>query len=855
MRILIDMQGAQNGSRYRGIGRYSLAFAHALIRHRGRHEIILLLSDLFPESVMSMRAIFEPAIGREGVHIWSGLTSSYFLDPSNDWRRRTSELLREAFIATLSPDVVVVTSMFEGCGDDSVTSVNEFCSQNFNAAIFYDLIPLIYSEDYLADSRVRLWYEEKVRQLKKSDLLLAISKSTIEEGIRHIGLKCDALLNISAAVGPEFCPASYSDDYLRKFSKRFGLTRPFLMYSGATDPRKNVRSLIAAWSLLPPAIRAAHQLALVGGMPSDHRQTLERFARSKGIASSELVFSDRVDDSDLLTFYRICRAFILPSLHEGFGLPALEAMACGAPTIGSNFSSIPEVIGLQSAMFDPRSPEDISDHIARALTDDGFRQSLLENGKARASLFSWDQSASLALERFEQMQNCGGITPPLKQTSEARVERLVELISNIRGNEIADTDLLTCAEAIARMIPRSDARAFVYVDISELHRRDSRSGIQRVVRSLAKCFLGLSDKTRVFHLIYATEDQPYRHANAYMRMMLGDSDIVSEVGLDDDIIDFRSGDTFLGLDFQDQIVIAHAPYYRQLRRHGVRVCFVVYDLLPIMHPNFFSSAVRANYERWLEIVSEQDSAICISRTTATELTSWCRKQNGNKLLPLTIDWFHMGADVENSSPSKGLPIDADVHIQRIGATPSFLMVGTIEPRKGYEQVISAFETLWEQGANISLVIVGRQGWLVEDLVKRLRHHPQAGQHLFWIESASDEYVERLYQTSACLIAASFGEGFGLPLIEAARHELPLIVRDIPIFREVAGDHAFYFRGSTPVSLAAAIRHWLSMYVTNIHPGTREMPWSTWDQSANQLLRKIIPSENFQIDEVGSLPRN
>ena len=130
------------------------------------------------------------------------------------------------------------------------------------------------------------------------------------------------------------------------------------------------------------------------------------------------------------------------------------------------------------------------------------------------------------------------------------------------------------------------------------------------------------------------------------------------------------------------------------------------------------------------------------------------------------------------------------------------MVGTIEPRKGHMQVLDAFDQLWSQGMDINLIIAGAEGWrhlrqdmrrTIPQIVARLRSHRERGRRLFWVNGPSDEYLEKIYATSSCLIAASEGEGFGLPLIEAARHKLPIIARDIPVFREVAGEHALLFR--------------------------------------------------------------
>jgi len=178
------------------------------------------------------------------------------------------------------------------------------------------------------------------------------------------------------------------------------------------------------------------------------------------------------------------------------------------------------------------------------------------------------------------------------------------------------------------------------------------------------------------------------------------------------------------------------------------------------------------------------------------------------------------------------------------------MVGTLEPRKGYTQTLSAFEKLWMQGVDANLVIVGKQGWMVEKLVEKLRRHPELGCRLFWLEGISDEYLEKVYASCTCLIAASEGEGFGLPLIEAAQHKLPIIARDIPVFHEVAGEHAFYFKGKEPDDLAKAVQKWLELYHSGQHPKSDDMPWLTWNESASQLLDIIIAGK-WQMELDGS----
>jgi hypothetical protein len=167
------------------------------------------------------------------------------------------------------------------------------------------------------------------------------------------------------------------------------------------------------------------------------------------------------------------------------------------------------------------------------------------------------------------------------------------------------------------------------------------------------------------------------------------------------------------------------------------------------------------------------------------------------------------------------------------------MVGTIEPREGHAQVLSAFEQLWAAGHAVNLAIIGNQGWSADKLAGRLRHHPELGKRLFWLEGISEECLPRVYQASAALLVASEGEGFGLPLLEAAQQGLPIVARDLPVIREVAGEHAFYFSGEDPSRLANALRHWLALKAAGQAPPSLAIPRLTWTESAERLIQVVL----------------
>ena len=401
VRILIDLQGAQGSSRDRGIGRYALALALGIARNRGAHSVLVALSDLFPETIEPIRAAFNGILPQNNIHVWCAEPRVAFVDTSSAARRRNAEAQREAFLTSLRPDMVVVTSQFEGIADDSVTSVKRFTDAP-TAVVFYDLVPLIYKDTYLNNSVNSAWYYEKLAQFKCADLFLAISESSRVECMDQLGLDSDQIVNISAGTNPQFRPRQVSSSQLERLRDRYGLKRDFVMYTGGFDWRKNIEHLIGAYSQLPLSLRRKHQLALVGALPSGHQLKIQKLGQDAGLAREELIVTGYVSDDDLLTLYNACLVFVLPSLHEGFGLPALEAMQCGKAVLAANSSSLPEVVGRRDALFDPRDDAAITTALKQVMEDDAFRAELERHGPTQAAKFSWDNSAQRAIAAIER---------------------------------------------------------------------------------------------------------------------------------------------------------------------------------------------------------------------------------------------------------------------------------------------------------------------------------------------------------------------------------------------------------------------------------------------------------------------
>ena len=403
IRCVLDLQGAQGESAFRGIGRYSLNFARAMVRSAGEHEVWIALSGLFPETAASLRAEFSKWLPQDRIVVFRAPGPVSELDPANTWRRKAAEAIREAFLASLKPDILHVSGIVEGYVDDSVTSVKSHDSSYLTAATFYDAIPLLYPDQYLYSSDITNYYLRKLQWLKRCDLLLAISESSRREAIQELNIPEDRVRNISTGLEERFEPIELSPETRASLFEKYGIRKSFLMYSGATDARKNMEGLIPAFALLPPRIRSEYQLLLAGKNEDARRRQLQDLARQHGLREDRLLFTGFVDDADLLALYNTCSLFVLPSYHEGFGLPALEAMACGAPAIASNVTSLPEVVDNPDALFDPGQPADIARKIEHVLMDSDFRKRLSKGGLIQAKRFTWDRTARSAWSAFEEL--------------------------------------------------------------------------------------------------------------------------------------------------------------------------------------------------------------------------------------------------------------------------------------------------------------------------------------------------------------------------------------------------------------------------------------------------------------------
>jgi glycosyltransferase involved in cell wall biosynthesis len=563
---------------------------------------------------------------------------------------------------------------------------------------------------------------------------------------------------------------------------------------GTIEPRKGHLQTLAAFELLWQQGQPVN-LVIVGkegwfGLPDKERRTIPQITaklRNHQELGQRLFWLEGISDDYLEQIYATSTCLIAASEGEGFGLPLIEAAQHQLPILARDIPVFREVAGDHAYYFKGNAPVDLQ----QAIND------WLQHYSAKKHPTSTEMSYLTWAENAKQ---------------------LGQLLSSFNQNSNIHSEY--------------KAKPKLYIDISVVYRNDFKTGIQRVVRAILS---ELIDRPPVgysvcpVYLDNAHESWVYYAVPDYI------------TAPDNTPINPSSADILLGLDLAGWYVINafDQGLYQQFMAAGVRIYFVVYDLLPVLAPQFFNEDVDKAHQQWLTCIAQSDGVICISKAVADEFASWSTSLETPLADDFSINYFHLGADIAASQPSSGLPDDADIMLDKLSQRPSFLMVGTLEPRKGHAQTLAAFEQLWQQGIDVNLIMVGKQGWKMSAKIKQMRQHPEIGQRLFWLENISDEYLTKLYAASTCLIAASEGEGFGLPLIEAAQNKVPIIARNIPVFREVAGDHAYYFQGLDAESLAEAINEWLGLYQQGMAPDSSDMPWLTWAQSAQQLLDSLL----------------
>lgn len=815
MHLLIDMQGAQTSlSAKRGVGRYTRGLTRAILENRGSAEVSLLFNAQYADEFQTLRHEYSRYVPHESIQAWCSPPVVLPGAPYRSWHAEAAKVLQAGVVNRIAPDAFHVSSLFEGLLEDAVTNVDE---GRQTGTMLFDLTPMAREKSLLSDPLTRSWYFDKLASLKKAQCWFTMSEAARSDAIVLLGLDPKRVIVIGAGVDEVFRAPNLGEDEEAAIRAQHSLHAQFVLYYGGFEEHKNVSGLMEGFARSLATRQSSLDLVLVGDCHGETRQGLVGTWERLGLPRGRLRLLGHLADTQLVGLLRCCTVFVYPSFREGFGLPVAEAMAAGAPTICSGTSSLPEVVGDPSALFDPSSPKSISERIDAVLLTGGARERLIAKGRARAELFTWKSAASRLLSSYEQIHASRTVSYIAKPRS------LLRRLAHVIPSDVDGEDLARYAIAAVSNTPASGPRRLL-VDVTGQVSGHPGSGIARVVdRIMAEMKKTPSFGAEVVPIRYDWRSDAFRVSDSY----LGEPGLRAERNTDP-IVELRQGDHFLALDLNHNLP-RQKVFFERLKQIGGRLSAVVYDLLPLQRPDWFPPGLASAHSQWLEQLATFDALVCISNTVAADLKAELSRRAEGAPAPL-IGHFHLGSDLP-CRPAGDVPDELVSH-------PGILLVSIFYPRKGHEQALDAFEHLWATGAQTKLIFAGRVGWGCDTVISRITKHPLYGRKLFWFDGPDDALLGRLYETSAGVLVASEGEGFGLPLVEALLHGRPVLARDLPVFWEIAGDAATYFKGKRASDLSRALQAWIpSLGEQSLAKKAAFEPLS-WAESCGQMLRAL-----------------
>jgi alpha-1,2-rhamnosyltransferase len=301
-------------------------------------------------------------------------------------------------------------------------------------------------------------------------------------------------------------------------------------------------------------------------------------------------------------------------------------------------------------------------------------------------------------------------------------------------------------------------------------------------------------------------------------------------------IDWKDGDLLLLLDASWGKRIW--PEIRRAKAKGAAVGVLIHDLMPIHYPQFFPANLSPMFRKWLEqAIRHTDFFICNSQATLRDLQQYLQGAPGRaRPAAVPVDYFGLGADLPRTHTAA--VVRDNLRSFFTAGSNCYFIVCTIEPRKNHTYLLNAFDRIWKQDPDAKLCIAGKIGWGSESVLARIRSHPQYGKSLAMFHDLNDAELNYCYQHARAFLFPSVMEGFGLPIVEALRHGLPVFASDTPIHREVGKEYCRYF----PLDDVNPLVQMLSQIDRE---GPHQAPRHasphlvTWEQSCRELLTKSL----------------
>jgi glycosyltransferase involved in cell wall biosynthesis len=267
----------------------------------------------------------------------------------------------------------------------------------------HDIIPLILPQ-YRGGAFVRAYTQLVSAAARGATLILTDSDASRSDIMQYLRIPADRVRTICLAADPEFTDHVDPID-TAALRKNYDLPEEYVLYLGGCDARKNIETLLQIYTWAQDVLGANYPLVIAGSLPDRHDEFFhDPRVIAKQIEVEDVVrFIGRVAEEDKVALYQQARAFLYPTLYEGFGLPALEALACGVPVVGSNSSSVPEIVGDAGILVDPKDARAMAGALIAVCTEDPLHDELSERALKQAAKFSWEKCARETAEAYESV--------------------------------------------------------------------------------------------------------------------------------------------------------------------------------------------------------------------------------------------------------------------------------------------------------------------------------------------------------------------------------------------------------------------------------------------------------------------
>ena len=748
MRIAIDLQGIQSeGSRKRGIGRYSFEIINNLLNYHKNNEYILVSNW----TMQNVRHEFSHQLeNNKNISFleWYSPTPLSFISHKKV-NRELAKLLRTYAYNCLHADIILVTSFLEGFSDNCFT---EFDFDSLEApviSIFYDLIPLLNPDLYLnPNPEFSKFYSNKLECIRNFDALLAISQSSSEEARKYLHIDKTKIFNISSACDKAIFNKSINNDHnLKDF---FSKVPNFLLYSGAGDPRKNLKNLLQAFSLLPEEYQKKYNLVLVGKLLPPEINMINDLVKCLKIEQSNIHILGYVSDFDLVTLYRNCHLFVFPSLHEGFGLPVLEAMSCGAPVIGSSTTSIPEIIQTDEAMFDPHDAYKIRDLIQKSIEDDEFLFFLKSNSLIQSEKFSW-------LSTVDNLINiCSSLVKKSKKDT-----------SVFNWQFIQDQNTIFQDNLIKKLVDNIKDRGDInLIKVLSSSIDKTNIGLRNYLRKIS------NNKEIDSWMIEGPFDSNYSLSilNRSFTLFLENQIKYVFINITEGYGDYKVDTSFL-----HQFPRIYSKYSKSKNINNYPDV-VSRNLFPprVSDLNARINLLHAYGWEESEFPPKWISDFNLYLQGITVMSSQVKKILLDNGLHIPVRVCGLGIDhfTDNS-----ISVDQKISLSINPKKYKFLHVSSCFPRKGIDILLEAYCNKFTNNDDVSLIIKTFENIhnnIDIQITKLKKNNPDFPHIIVLKEDLNNKEMSYLYSICDVLVAPSRGEGFGLPIAEAMFFDLPVI---------------------------------------------------------------------------------